>query len=405
MENIMKTILFLLTVCFTPLFTTVVHAEAPNPIVEQKILTQKEIAEGTIALFDGKTLFGWEAGKGINWTVENGTITADSGPVGLIRTKVPFKDFELRVQCKLEQGGNSGIFVRSLATPKDPTTDCYEINVADVHKAGYTSGSIIGHVKTDVKFPANEWLAFKIRVVGSHVTVHINGKKTADYCDKKTDASSRRFGYIGLQKNSGKVAFRNVVLKPLEAKSIFNGKDLTGWREVPGSKSQFTVEDGVIRSRNGLGFIETEKQYGDFILQADVKTHAKELNSGIFFRTEKGTEKANSNGYELQIHNGFKEGGRNKPNNAGTGSIFRRTVARRIVANDGDWCTLTLIAFEAEFGIWVDGYQTTSWKDRRKQNANPRKGLRLEKGHFSLQGHDPTTDLSFRRFRVTTFEK
>ena len=33
-------------------------------------------------------------------------------------------------------------------------------------------------------------------------------------------------------------------------------------------------------------------------------------------------------------------------------------------------------------------------------NDNPRNGCRLEKGAISLQGHDATTDLSFRNIRI-----
>jgi hypothetical protein len=40
------------------------------------------------------------------------------------------------------------------------------------------------------------------------------------------------------------------------------------------------------------------------------------------------------------------------------------------------------------------------WTDTRAPHANPRKGLRQEPGTIMLQGHDPTTDLSFRNLRI-----
>ena len=51
--------------------------------------------------------------------------------------------------------------------------------------------------------------------------------------------------------------------------------------------------------------------------------------------------------------------------------------------------------------VWVNGLQVTDWKDDRPDDPNPRRGRRLEPGHISLQGHDPTTNLDFRAIRVS----
>jgi hypothetical protein len=53
--------------------------------------------------------------------------------------------------------------------------------------------------------------------------------------------------------------------------------------------------------------------------------------------------------------------------------------------------------------VWVNGYHVVDWEDTREPDENPRRGLRLEAGHISLQGHDPTTDLSFRNMRIAEF--
>jgi hypothetical protein len=42
----------------------------------------------------------------------------------------------------------------------------------------------------------------------------------------------------------------------------------------------------------------------------------------------------------------------------------------------------------------------SDWTDSRKPDENPRKGLRLEAGSIIIQGHVPTTDLSFRKLRI-----
>jgi 3-keto-disaccharide hydrolase len=371
----------------------------PTQIPYFNPLTPEQIADGWISLFDGYTTFGWRSNsEDINWHVVDGTIAADSGPIGLLVTDVPFADFELLCDFRMSAGGNSGIFLRTVPHPADVLTDCYELNIADEHPNGFTTGAIVGRAKTEQPIAGSGgWKTFHVRCEGNHFTVQLDGEPVLDYTD---ESNSRRSGFLGLQKNEGRIEFRNILLKPLGLRPLFNGEDLTGWHVVPGPKSQFTVEDGTIHVVNGQGFLETDDVFGNFVFQADAVTHGDELNSGYFFRAEQGTEQAPSNGYEVQIHNGFEDDDRTRPNNAGTGAIFRRTEARRVVSSDHEWFTTTLIAAGPRMAVWVDGYQVTDWEDTREPDENPRRGRRDEAGHISLQGHDPTTDLSFRRLRI-----
>jgi hypothetical protein len=169
---------------------------------------------------------------------------------------------------------------------------------------------------------------------------------------------------------------------------------------VPGGKSEFKASEGTINVRNGRGFLETESTWGDFILQAQIKTNGKHLNSGIFFRAMAGTAEEPSNGYEAQVQNAFEGDDRTKPVDFGTGAIYRQAKARRVVSNDFEWFTMTVATSGPHVGVWVDGEMVTDWTDTRPPKDNPREGLRIKPGHFSLQGHDPTTDLSFRSLRA-----
>jgi hypothetical protein len=227
--------------------------------------------------------------------------------------------------------------------------------------------------------------------------VELDGVQVLDYTDASAARSS---GLIGLQKNKEKIEFRNIILHPLGMADLFNGADTAAWRIVPGSKSEFTVEEGTIHLTNGPGFLETEQTFGDFVFQCDAQTHGDRLNSGFFFRAMPGTEEAPSNGYEVQIDNSVEGDDRTKPANAGTGSIFRRTTARRVVSSDHKWCTITLVASGNRFETWVNGYCVTDWTDERTADENPRRGRRDAAGHISLQGHDATTDISFRGLRA-----
>jgi hypothetical protein len=201
-----------------------------------------------------------------------------------------------------------------------------------------------------------------------------------------------------LQFNSGKVEFRNVKLKPLGLEDIFNGRDLTGWRVFPDKPSKFSVTpEGAIRVQNGPGQLESERQAADFVLQLEIYSGGKNLNSGIFFRSIPGEH---WQGYESQVQNGFLNGDRTKPVDCGTGGFYRRQNARKVVSNDFEWFKKTLVVSGDHMATWINGYQVSDWTDTRPPHENPRQGLRRQAGTFSIQGHDRTTDLSFRKLRL-----
>jgi hypothetical protein len=364
-------------------------------------LTRQEIEAGWIKLFDGATLFGWKANNDVDWAVTDGVIHASQGKPGLLLTTTEFSDYELRCDFRMAAGGNSGVFLQSMFDPQDPSQDCYELNICDAHPA-FPTGSLVGLAKPS-KTVSGEgaWKTFHVTVRGPSIEVKLDGEPILSFTNKQPGA--RQQGFIGLQKNEGNIEFRNVFLRPLGLKSIFNGKDLSGWRLVPGGKSDFKVVDGAINVKNGRGYLETEGTWGDFILQADIISNGKHLNSGIFFRALPGTEKNPAEGYESQVRNEWEKDDRSKPVDFGTGAIYRRIAARRVVSSDFEWFTKTLIARGPHIAVWIDGEQVTDWTDTRKPDPNARNGLRLEAGHFSIQGHDPTTDLSFKNLRVREY--
>ena len=84
----------------------------------------------------------------------------------------------------------------------------------------------------------------------------------------------------------------------------------------------------------------------------------------------------------------------------GTGGIYGRQKSRRVVSSDGEWFTYTIAAAGPHIALWVDGYQTADYVDEQKPADSARRGQYLGKGSITIQGHDPTTDLSFRNIRV-----
>jgi hypothetical protein len=73
---------------------------------------------GFTSLFDGKTLAGWDGLPGV-WSVVNGVIVGQSTPehnagnTFLVHTGPKVRDFDLKFEIKVEQGGGSGVQYRS----------------------------------------------------------------------------------------------------------------------------------------------------------------------------------------------------------------------------------------------------------------------------------------------------
>jgi hypothetical protein len=373
---------------------TAVLAGARLVPAAENALSPEEIAQGWILLFDGQTTFGWEAASKADWRVEDGAIKVSSGEPGLLCTTSDFGDYELVVDFRAPPTTNSGVFLRTPLKPTNPQADCYELNIAGPGVSPFTTGGFVGRQKAEGAEHTGRWQTFDVRAEGGHFTVKLDGRQVLDYTDPQPIGRGR----IGLQLNSGPVEFRNVKLRPLGLESLFNGRDLAGWRVFPGRKSVFSVTpEGWLHVENGPGQLESEARFGDFVFQCETFVNGTGLNSGVFFRSVPGEY---TNGYESQIHNGFLEGDRTKPADGGTGAIYRRQAARRVVPDDFTWFTKTIVASGPHLAVWVNGFQVTDWTDTRPPHANPREGLRTEPGTIILQGHDPTTNLSFRKLRA-----
>ena len=88
-------------------------------------------------------------------------------------------------------------------------------------------------------------------------------------------------------------------------KDLFNGKDLTGWKQLNG-KAKYNIKNGEIIGTTVLNepnsFLATEKQYGDFIVEFDFKVDST-MNSGVQFRSESKPDYKDGKvfGYQYEI--------------------------------------------------------------------------------------------------------
>jgi hypothetical protein len=380
------------------LFTPLLHAAdktPPNP------LTPQEIADGWLLLFDGETTFGWQVEGDAQ--VANGAL--ELGGKAETTASQSFGDFELRLECRVEGAKSAELFVKR--TGPQAMTQNY-LSVQGVNK------NVPG------------WISFFIKAEGEKFHTELRtptGGNSVNDTGCAAGLSSLDFHVPA----DNKLLLRNVKIRPLGLKPIFNGKDLTGWKKFEGEKykTEFTVNPkGELNLKNGPGDLQTEGQYEDFVLQLECFSNGKNLNSGVFFRCRPDEYQQ---GYEAQIHNGFNADApkeykleeydptTNELKNTmmvkyaaidyGTGAIYRRIPARRQVAKDFEWFTMTVIAQGRHLRTWVNGIQVVDWTDNRPLKDNARNGCRLEKGNISLQGHDPTTDLNFRNIRIAELVK
>ena len=339
------------------------------------LLSQKEAAEGWLQLFDGETTFGWK-----------------------VEGEAAVKDGVLHLR-----GANGKAAVATLAT----RFGAYDA-VIEAEGAGFLTyvydGGESGVGLTDQ--PCVLTIASRLRAKGDGISSNLEVGPDGVARSKIDVKLSKRASLRISTQPGGTVKLKAAKLKPGGLEPLFNGKDLAGWKVFDDPKraaTKFEVTPaGDLSAKNGPGDLQTERQFDDFVLQLECKTNGKWLNSGVFFRC---VPNQYQNGYEMQIQNAYTGEDRTKPIDFGTGAIYRRVPARRVVSNDNEWFTMTLAADEKHFATWVNGYQTVDWTDDRPANDNPRQGYRAAKGHLSIQGHDPTTDLLFRNIRIAELPK
>lgn len=202
-------------------------------------LTDAERAAGWKLLFDGTTTDGWRGymmdSMPEGWEVVDGALVR-AGPTRDIITTEQFRDFELSVDWKLEQGGNSGIFYRAIEGPEEIYHGAPEMQVLDdeAHADGASqltaSGSnyALHPAPAGVVKPAGEWNTARLVVEGNHVEHWLNGQKLLEYelhsDDWKRRVAESKFaewseygmaeeGHIGLQEHGNRVAFRNIKIR------------------------------------------------------------------------------------------------------------------------------------------------------------------------------------------------
>ena len=188
-----------------------------------------------VSLFDGKTLEGWTNMGNANWRVENGAITVDEGKSCLLVHEDTYKDYELKLEFKAAKGCNSGVFLNTVQKPKNVGKDCYELNIADPTNP-FPTGSLVKQIRYEGAGETNTWRRFEVRVLEGKVTVELDGQQIIDFQAEPLSTGN----LLGLQKNSGRVAFRNIKARRIS------------------QPSKKMVHPGISHSQKSLDFIKAK---------------------------------------------------------------------------------------------------------------------------------------------------
>lgn len=224
---------------------------------QETISEELTASEEWIHLFDGTSTEGWRAYNGetlpAQWVIEDGALTFDTekrleedkqGGKDIIYAAEEFDNFELYLEWKLPEGGNSGVFYHLKEGYESPASVSPEyqllddvnwerINDAKLEEWQKTGSDYAMHMadpKQKIIKNAGEWNTTRIVFTTEKVEHWLNGKKllsfkpwTDDWHERKNagkwkdypDYGKYKTGFIGLQDHDSPLWFKNIKIKKL----------------------------------------------------------------------------------------------------------------------------------------------------------------------------------------------
>jgi len=177
------------------------------------------------------------------------------------------------------------------------------------------------------------------------------------------------------------IIFLLIVLFPgsifSQTKSIFNGKDLTGWT-IHGTEKWY-VEKGELVCESGpdkqYGYLSTSAAYENFILTVNFKLEANG-NSGVFIRS--GIEGTKISGWQVEVAPpGLHTGGIYE--SYGRGWLIQPKPEDEVYLKGNEWNLMKIKVKNDEVTTWLNGKKMVYLKDQKIGDG---------KGFIALQIHD-----------------
>ena len=207
------------------------QVEVPNG--GQFLLRNIELTEiGYRSLFNGKDLDGWEGVGGVAsecWSVIDGILTCSGKKGPWLRSTVEYGDFNLRLEYRVSNGGNSGVYVRVPPDGNHHRDDDtqpaagFEVQILDDTSPEHAalkdfqySASIYDFAGATprVSRPLGEWNSLEINCIGQRITTWHNGVQVTNIAAEEIPSLSLRStrGFLGLQNHSTVVGLCDIRL-------------------------------------------------------------------------------------------------------------------------------------------------------------------------------------------------
>lgn len=371
------------------------------------VLSRSEADDGWILVHDGESNAGWGPEVGSGWTVSGGSLVMDGTGGGLLKGKLPFGDFQMRLEVKaFDAKSNAGLFLRANrdGAPKDTG---YQIQLGG-GDAEWPFGSVVGQSKASVALPTGAWVPLEIEANGASITVKSGGRSVASASGLQTAA-----GVLILEANrGGRLEIRNFRLKLLNTQSLFNGTDLGGWKSTGTQPKQgggmfskifgggkkpkevkWTVGGGSIHGADGPGQLEYLAPQGDFLFQAAVRLNGKRDSKKRYALVIRGDAGQLGTGYEVTLQPGSM------------GGLVPLASPRKATGSVGQYSTVTVAAFNRHFEVWVDGSPVLDLDDSRPEGPNPKKDARSGPGVIAFFSPEEDANIDIRNVHLVALSR
>jgi hypothetical protein len=192
---------------------------------------------------------------------------------------------------------------------------------------------------------------------------------------------------------------------------LFNGKDLTGWKQVgPGSHY---VENGLIKSKGGMGLLYWKgEKFSNCVIRVVFAMRDTNSNSGVFIRIpiEPREEWMPVHyGYEVQIDNQPEKS--NEDDYHYTGMLYSLTKPLAKTGKPGpQWNTMEITLDGIRTIVYLNGVKVTDFKEgdavpERKFDFEPQRGPRPVSGYMGIQNHSDKDVVFFKEVSVKPLKK
>jgi hypothetical protein len=341
-------------------------------------------AQAPLNLYNGTSMFGWDAHG--TWSSTGGVLATTGNDRRHILTAMPFGDFSL--QFEYNQTGSATTKLRLWATREDAGGVTIDL---DSSNPRVQIGGVEGASPSPITGTFVGWHKVQVNASGGHLSVLVDGIQAGSAANLGS-----RAGYIGFEAaGAGSLQLRNIKLTPANLPSIFNGRDLSGWKAVahrPASSggvghamektltfgiaggsakshaAKWTVNAGAIHGEDGPGGLE----YGsvdDAILQLSAKTKGSIKSENFVALSLRDPSGQLNGGYEAGI-------------GPYAGAI--NSIAKHATSAVTTFVDETIVIAGRTLAVWVNGNLTTLYTDPRPEAATTAQGAKTTAGTVAL---------------------